>query len=125
MSFTSNAAFNDFIRVELDGKTLDETDYTAREGSTVVILKADCVGALSAGEHRIGIVSESGTAVTTFTVKEKMTADNEIQSPQTGDKEIKSPQTGDNSSLFLWTALLFISAFGVLGRTIYCRRKRA
>ena len=125
LSFTSNAAFNDFIQVELDGKTLDETDYTAREGSTVATLKDDYVATLSVGEHTIGIVSESGTAVTTFTVKEKMTADNEIQSPQTGDKEIKSPQTGDNSSLFLWTALLFISTFGVLGRTIYCRRKRA
>ena len=125
LSFTSNAAFRDFIRVELDGKTLDETNYTAKEGSTIVTLKADCVGALSAGEPRIGIVSESGTAVTTFTVKEKMTADNESQAPQTGDKEIKSPQTGDNGHMFLWTALLFISAFGVLGRTIYRRRKRA
>ena len=38
LSFTSNAAFSDFIRVELDGKTLDEKNYTVKEGSTVVTL---------------------------------------------------------------------------------------
>ena len=66
--FRSNAAFGDFIRAELDGKTMDEKNYTVNEGSTVVTLKAAYVAALSAGEHTIGIVSESGTAVTTFTV---------------------------------------------------------
>ena len=57
LSFTSNAAYSDFIRVELDGKTLDAKNYTVKEGSTVVTLKADYVAALSAGEHTIGIVS--------------------------------------------------------------------
>ena len=37
----------------------------------------------------------------------------------------QSPQTGDNSNLFLWVALLFVSAFGVAGRVIYSKRKRA
>lgn len=40
LTFRSNAAFSDFIRVELDGKTLDEKNYTVKEGSTVVTLKA-------------------------------------------------------------------------------------
>ena len=31
VSFTSNAAFSDFIRVELDGKTLDEKYYTVKK----------------------------------------------------------------------------------------------
>ena len=63
LTFRSNAAFSDFIRAQLDGKTLDEKYYTVKEGSTVVTLKADYVGALSAGEHTIGIVSESGLKV--------------------------------------------------------------
>lgn len=37
----------------------------------------------------------------------------------------QSPQTGDDSSLFLWAVLLIVSAFGVAGRTIYSKRKRA
>ncbi len=114
LSFTSNAAFSDFIRVELDGKTLDEKYYTVKEGSTVVTLKADYVATLSVGEHTIGIVSTNGTATTTFTVKAKTAVDNDTD----------SPQTGDNSNMALWIALLAASVFGLAGTTVYSKRKR-
>lgn len=114
LSFTSNAAFSDFVRVELDGKTLDEKNYTVKEGSTVVTLKADYVATLSAGEHTIGIVSTNGTATTTFTVNAKAVVDNDT----------KSPQTGDNSHMALWIALLFASGAVVIGTTVYSKRKR-
>ena len=73
MSFKSNAAFSDFIGVEVDGRTLDEKNYTATEGSTVVTLKEEYAAALPAGEHTIGIVSANGTASTAFTVTAKQT----------------------------------------------------
>ena len=114
LSFTSNAAYSDFIRVELDGKTLDAKNYTVKEGSTVVTLKADYVAILSAGKHAIGIVSESGTATTTFIVNAKAV-----------DNDTKSPQTGDNSHMALWIALLFVSGAGVIGTTVYGKKKRA
>lgn len=115
LSFTSNAVFSDFIRVELDGKNLDEKYYTVKEGSTVVTLKADYVATLSAGEHTIGIVSTNGTATTTFTVNAKALVDNDT----------KSPQTGDNSHMALWIALLAASVFGLAATTVYSKRKRA
>ena len=115
LSFTSNAAYSDFIRVELDGKTLDAKNYTVKEGSTVVTLKADYVATLSAGKHAIGIVSESGTATTTFIVNAKAVVDNDT----------KSPQTGDNSHMALWIALLFVSGAGVIRTTVYGKKKRA
>ena len=115
LTFKSNAAFSDFIRVELDGKTLDEKNYTVKEGSTVVTLKADYVATLSVGEHTIGIVSESGTATTTFTVNAKAVVDNDTN----------SPQTGDNSHMAFWIALLFVSGAGVIGITVYGKKKRA
>ena len=40
LSFTSNAAFADFIKVQVDGKDLKTTDYTVKEGSTIVTLKS-------------------------------------------------------------------------------------
>jgi len=113
--FKSNASFSDFIRVELDGKTLDEKNYTVKEGSTVVTLKADYVATLSVGKHTIGIVSTNGTATTTFTVKAKTAVDNDTD----------SPQTGDNSRMALWIALLFVSGAGVIGTTVYGKKKRA
>ena len=115
VSFTSNAAFSDFLRVELDGKTLDEKYYTVKEGSTIVTLKADYVATLSVGEHTIGIVSTNGTATTTFTVNAKAVVDNDT----------KSPQTGDNSHMAFWIALLFVSGAGVIGTTVYGKKKRA
>ncbi len=111
LTFRSNAAYSDFIRVELDGKTLDEKNYTVKKGSIIVTLKADYVETLSTGEHIIGIVSTSGTAATTFTVNAKA-ADNN-----------NSPQTGDNSMMWLWVALLFVSG-GLLTVTgVYGKRK--
>lgn len=114
LTFRSNAAFGDFIRAQLDGKTLDETNYTVREGSTVVTLKADYVATLSVGEHTIGIVSKSGTAATTFTVKAKATVDDDT----------KSSQTGDNSHVWLWFALLFVSGGGVIGTKVIRKKKK-
>ena len=60
----------------------------AKEGSTIVTLKADYVATLAACEHTIGIVSTSGTATTTFTVNAKTVADNDTNSPQTGDNSM-------------------------------------
>ena len=114
LTFRSNAAYSDFIRARLDGKTLDEKYYTVKEGSTIVTLKADCVAALSAGEHIIGIVSESGTATTAFTVNANAVVDNDT----------KSPQTGDNSHILLWIALLFVSGGAVIGTTIVRKKKK-
>ena len=98
--FRSNAAFSDFVRVELDGKILDEKYYTVKEGSTIVTLKADYVATLSSGEHTIGIVSENGTATIAFKVEAK-TNNN-------------SPVTGDNNHMLLWMGLLLISGITVM-----------
>lgn len=109
--FRSNAAFSDFIRVQFDGKTLDEKNYTVKEGSTIITLKADYVETLSAGEHTIGIVSKSGTATTTFTVNAKAENNN------------TSPQTGDNSHMALWIAVLLASV-GAVATTGVRKKKK-
>ena len=79
LTFTSDASFADFVRVELDGTVLEEKNYTKREGSTIITLNRDFVAALSAGEHTLAIVSQHGTATAKFTVKAKPT---ETATPQ-------------------------------------------
>ena len=34
-----------------------------------------------------------------------------------------SPKTGDNSNMFFWIVLMFVGSAGVLGTTIYSRKK--
>ena len=119
LEFTSDAAFEDFISVEVDGKTIDESNYTVKSGSIVVTLNADYVATLSVGEHTLGIVSQSGTATAKFTVNEKVA---ETTTPTTTDNT-KSPQTGDNSNIFLWLALLLASG-GAVTVTAFSRKKR-
>ena len=74
ITIKSNAAFSDFVKVELDGRELvKDKDYTVKAGSIIVTLNPDLIKKLSTGEHVIGIVSSSGTASAHFTVKEPET----------------------------------------------------
>ena len=89
LTFRSNARSAILFGLSLTVKPLMKRIIPpAKEGSTIVTLKADYVATLSAGEHTIGIVSTSGTATTTFTVKAKTVADNDTNSPQTGDNSM-------------------------------------
>lgn len=111
LSFRSNAAFSDFIRVELDGKTLDEKNYSKEEGSIIVTLNAEFVSTLSVGEHTIGIVSESGTATAKFTVK-------------ANGGSAESPKTGDNNNIVVWSLMAVLSIAGLSATVVASKKKR-
>ena len=115
MSFTSNAVFDDFIRVEINGSTLDSNNYTAMEGSTVVTLKAGYTALLPVGEHTIGIVSESGTAATTFIVMAKA---------ESVTNDLDSSSTGDNSQIVLWMVILLVSVAAVIAIIVILMKKK-
>ena len=132
LSFTSDASFADFLRVELDGTTLDEKNYTKREGSTIITLNRDFVATLSVGEHTLAIVSKSGTATAKFTVKAKPTETTTPQptvtpqptaQPQPTVQPVSSiPSTGDTANPALWFALLIVSG-SALAAIFVLRRK--
>lgn len=71
LCFRSNAAYPDFVEVLIDGKVIDKEAYNVREGSIVVELKASFMETLTAGKHTLTVRSESGDAVTEFTVAAK------------------------------------------------------
>ena len=77
--FRSTAAFSTFQGVQVDGKTLAKSNYTAEEGSIVVYLKAAYLKTLAAGKHTVTILSTSGNTSMDFTVGGKSS------SPQTFD----------------------------------------
>lgn len=106
LTFRSDASFEDFLSVSVDGKVLDATQYTLREGSILVTLKADYLSTLSVGQHTLGVTSASGTAETVFTV----TAAPAVV------------PTGDTAGLTLWVSLAALC--GLCGLAIVSRKKR-
>ena len=134
LTFTSDASFADFVRVELDGTALEEKNYTKREGSTIITLNRDFVAALSVGEHTLAIVSQHGTATAKFTVKAKPT---ETATPQPTAQPTQTaqpqptvqpvspiPGTGDTANPALWFALLIVSGGAAIGITVASRKKK-
>ena len=136
LSFTSDASFADFVRVELDGTALDEKNYAKREGSTIIMLNRDFVAALSVGEHTLAIVSQHGTATAKFTVKAKPA---ETATPQPTVTPQPTPtvqpqptvqpvspilRTGDTANPALWFALLIVSGGAAIGITVASRKKK-
>ena len=106
LTFRSDASFEDFLSVSVDGKVLDKNQYTLREGSILVTLKADYLSTLSVGQHTLGVTSASGTAETVFTV----TAAPAVV------------PTGDTAGLTLWVSLAALCGLGTL--VVVSRKKR-
>lgn len=106
LTFRSDASFEDFLSVSVDGKVLDKNQYTLREGSILVTLKADYLSTLSVGQHTLGVTSASGTAETVFTV----TAAPAVV------------PTGDTAGLTLWVSLAALCGLGAL--VVVSRKKR-
>ena len=134
LTFTSDASFADFVRVELDGTALEEKNYTKREGSTIITLNRDFVAALSVGEHTLAIVSQHGTATAKFTVKAKPT-ETAIPQPTVTPQPTAQPtptvqpvspilRTGDTANPTLWFALLIVSGGAAIGTTVASRKKK-
>ncbi len=134
LSFTSNAAFADFVKVQADGKDLAASDYEVREGSTVVTLKVSYLEMLLAGKHTIAIVSATGTATAEFTVEAAPASTAPAQpapsqptpaaSAPAANGVTQSTPTGDDSNIALWIAVMLAAGAGLAAAAIY-RQKRS
>ena len=113
ITIRGNGEFSKFESVKVDGSIIDAKNYTAKEGSTIIILKADYLKTLSVGTHSFEIVWTDGSAVTNFKVS-KNTDDSQQPTP---------PQTGDNSRPMLWVTLLAASLAGLLALLVVRRKK--
>ena len=127
LSFTSNAAFADFQKVQVDGNDVDSSNYTVKEGSTIVTLKTSYLETLPVGKHTLAIVSDTGTAETEFTVvaAEKQVVDDESANDKAasdGDKESLA-KTGDGSMLPI-TVLSILAVTSIATGVFALRRSR-
>jgi hypothetical protein len=68
LSFRSTAPLNELQEVQINGETVDPSNYDLEEGSTIVKLKHNYLSTLDLGRHNIAVVSNKKTARGDFTV---------------------------------------------------------
>lgn len=79
--FVSNAPFDKFVSVKIDGQVLAEENYIAEKGSTKITLKKNYLKTLRTGKHIITIVSKDGEVSSEFRISR-----NNYNLPETGSK---------------------------------------
>ena len=99
LTIKGNGDISKFVGVKVDGELLGTKDYTAKEGSTIITLKAEYLNTLSVGKHTFEIVWNDGSAGTSFIIKENGIVD--------------APNTGDTTNP-LWFILLLVSGAGIV-----------
>ena len=68
LTFSSDAAFSDFVEVLVDGNPVASENYERQDSGIIVELKSSYLETLAEGEHTLTIRSASGDATTLFTI---------------------------------------------------------
>ena len=99
----SEKPYSEFQYLVIDGQRVDSENYTVREGSTIITLKAAYIQNLKTGSHNYSIVSTSGQSDGSFTVS-------------------KAPKTSDGTTSVLWIVLLVAVVLLALVAWFFLRR---
>jgi hypothetical protein len=68
LSFRSTAPLNELQEVQINGHTVDPSNYTLEEGSTIVKLSHEYLSTLDVDNYELSVVSDSKTVKGDFTV---------------------------------------------------------
>ena len=139
ITLRANGSVTKFTGILIDGKPVDERNYTVKEGSTIVALKRDYLDTLSPGEHSLTFLYTDGDASATFNIQTEESGNNGNAGTgvntgtgeNTGTNEggnrstaaSQSAATGDHTVIFLWILLLLLTG-GFAATVIYNRRKQ-
>jgi len=123
--FVSNADFSTFVRVEIDGTTLDQKYYTVESGSTIVTISGEYLSTLTDGQHTIAIISKGGTAKAVFTVKSGQkpsggTGTDDVTKPD----KTKTPTQTTPNTLKNTIIIIVVLCIGSLATFIIIKRRR-
>lgn len=128
LSFRSSAPLAFFQKVLVDDKEVAAENYVLTEGSTIVTLKASFLNTLGVGEHRLSVVSTTGTAETTFTVAEAakpapgQTTTTTTSKPKKRASKEALPESGDSTYVIAGAVLAAGVAVLLLAWAIVKRR---
>ena len=131
LKFSASGELSKLTGVKVDGALLAADKYTAAAEPTVITLKNDYLGTLSAGKHTLTVVYSDGECSAEFEIKagpeaggDRDKPDGEVKKPDNKEtKPAKSPKTGD--SVYMWTALLLVSFAATAAAIVRKRKKQA
>ena len=118
-SVDDSVTFSHYTDVKVDGKVIDPSNYTAREGSAIITLKPSFLQTLSVGDHTITCMfDDKNDPSATFTV---LDAQGKKVVPETSRKPLL-PDTGDP---FTVAGLVpgLLAAAGMMGVGLSRKRK--
>ena len=98
--------------VRVDGTLIDTTNYTAREGSTIITLEAAYLNTLSVGAHTFELIWTDGSANTTVTINASTSNDSAL--PGDTNKKDDVPKTGDSAPMVGLFILAGLSGTGLI-----------
>ncbi len=128
------SAFENGGKVYVDGELVNEENYTAKSGSTIIVLKQAYADTLTVGQHTLKVVfNDGGEATTNFTIKKvaeqptpgnkpTVDVDNNTNTENKEENKGSNPTTFDN--IMIYVAIAIMSMVG-LGATVVVKKKQA
>lgn len=121
LKITADGDFSKFTGVNVDGKTVDGSNYTASKGSTVVEFKSEYLKTLSVGKHTVEICFTDGKAATQFEVKKSGNSNNSDKTDKPAKPDVEIPNTDGTSPVTAVFAVMALSGTAVIA---YNKKKR-
>ena len=110
LTFTANGPDRKFKELRIDGYVVDTSNYTHKDGSTIITLKASYLQNLSTGKHTIQVVYTDGATDGKDTFRICNSGSN--------------PATGDDMNMMLPGGIMITSLFCLAMMAMFIRRKK-
>lgn len=110
-SINDSETFEKFVNLTIDGKIVDQKNYTAKSGSLKLSIKADYLNTLSVGDHSLSANFKDGKSELNLTIdnppSQKSSSDSS-SNPKKAPGELPA-KTGDSNHLILWAIISLIA----------------
>ena len=115
LTFKTSGHLEKLVKVQVDGKDLNDADYELKKGSTILTLKDSFLSTLSEGSHTLKMIYIDNELETNFVVEGQRKSNEQVS------KKFSNPKTNDN--IIFYILLLGLS---ILGGTSFglCIRRR-
>ncbi len=106
VTISADGELADFDHLEIDGKSVDPSNYTLKSGSTIVTLKAEFLKTLGQGNHTVTFVYKDGQVSMTLPYG-KDGVPSGMAAPKTGEERIPLARAALLLLLAAWIAIIY------------------